>query len=467
MLAPRNIVFWIVLILPFHSVACTSNSVVNRSPVPDESDPGTTTNIHEDFATFSKSVSAHVEGDFVRIESNGLPKHHMLRGIEAANAYVPLPQQYDAENAWMITSKPRRDLNGVSTKDCFYRGVIAIAINGVPIVSALNEKGVHSFAPNELDEYGGHCGCGRGDEYHYHLAPTHLRSKMDQDKPIAYALDGYPIFGYHDSSGAEPSDLDQFHGRTENGGYRYYSSRWFPYVNAGMRGMVEIKDGQVVPQPNKWPVRCSENKSAGITINGFNFDENNSRYEVEYRGGQTYKKEYFLKDKDTVEFTTTSEFRFEKSTTELRRSDPSVLISANDQLKAVRLDRPSVILRIRDGYEGYVFFIKDSNATPLEPQYGRLVIKVPDSGVLHTPELKIIGDHYSIFAEYQDGSRIYTHSRKSWSLYDSENNIHHPTLEDGGSGTKQNALGKEVQWVGFYIGKAGRPGVLPDFPPGL
>lgn len=177
--------------------------------------------------------------------------------------------------------------------------------------------------------------------------------------------------------------------------------------------------------------------------------------------------EYFLKDKDTVEFNTTSEFRFEKSTTELRRSDPDVQISPDDPLKEVRLDRPSVILRIRDGYEGYVFFIQDSKATPLEPQYGRLEIKVPDSGVLHTPELKIIGDHYSIFAEYQDGSRIYTHSRKSWSLYDSENNIHHPTLEDGGGGIKQNAQGQEVQWVGFYIGKTGRPGVLPAFPPGL
>ena len=99
MLASRDIVFWLVLILPFHSLACTSNSVVNRSPVPDESDPGTTTNILDDFATFSQSVSAHMEGDFVRIESNGLPKHQILHGIEAANAYVPLPQGYKAENA--------------------------------------------------------------------------------------------------------------------------------------------------------------------------------------------------------------------------------------------------------------------------------------------------------------------------------------------------------------------------------
>lgn len=41
---------------------------------------------------------------------------------------------------------------------------------------------------------GGHCG--RADDYHYHIAPVQLEKQVGKGMPIAYALDGYPIYCY-------------------------------------------------------------------------------------------------------------------------------------------------------------------------------------------------------------------------------------------------------------------------------
>jgi hypothetical protein len=79
------------------------------------------------------------------------------------------------------------------------KGAVAVAVNGIPIFNALNNRGEDSYLIGELDNWGGHCG--RGDDYHYHAAPLHL-SNTSGLKPIAFALDGFPVYGIKEPDGS-------------------------------------------------------------------------------------------------------------------------------------------------------------------------------------------------------------------------------------------------------------------------
>ena len=82
----------------------------------------------------------------------------------------------------------------MSAKTNFFRGAIALAVNGVPIFNPIKNNGVtDTLIAGELDKWGGHCG--RADDYHYHVAPVHLEKLTGKGKPLAFALDGYPIYG--------------------------------------------------------------------------------------------------------------------------------------------------------------------------------------------------------------------------------------------------------------------------------
>ncbi len=138
--------------------------------------------------------------------------------------------------------------NPVSTKNRFLRGAIALAVNGIPIFNPLNNRGDDAYLAGELDEYGGHCG--RADDYHYHLAPVHLEKVTGPGQPIAYALDGYPIYGYTEPDGSPVKNLDAFNGHTDaQGRYHYHATKTYPYLNGGFHGEVVERDGQVDPQP--------------------------------------------------------------------------------------------------------------------------------------------------------------------------------------------------------------------------
>ena len=115
---------------------------------------------------------------------------------------------------------------------------IALAVNGVPIFNALNNRGEDSHAIGELDKWGGHCG--RGDDYHYHVAPVFLNGG-DASRVVAYALDGYAIYGFAEPDGSMPGKLDEFNGHTTPAlGYHYHVTPGrFPYIIGGYRGVPE------------------------------------------------------------------------------------------------------------------------------------------------------------------------------------------------------------------------------------
>ncbi len=202
----------------------------------------------------TKAIRTRWDANFFYVESNGMPSHPMMVGITAWQQQVPLPQPYSGENAWRIPLRPVPARNPLSTKNRFLRGAIALAANGIPIFNPLNNRGEDSYAIGELDEFGGHCG--RADDYHYHIAPVHLEKTIGKGLPIAYALDGYPIYGYTEPDGSKVVGLDPFNGHTDsNGNYHYHATKTYPYLNGGFHGEVTERGGQVDPQPRAEPVR--------------------------------------------------------------------------------------------------------------------------------------------------------------------------------------------------------------------
>ncbi len=233
------------------------------------------------FEAFAPRVKLRWDDNFLYIENNGLPAHSMMVGITAWQQQVPLPQSYFGGNAWCIPLAPVPARQSQTIKGHFLRGAIAIAANGIPIFNPQNNRGEISQEIGELDQWGGHCG--RADDYHYHAAPLHLQSTVGDGKPIAYALDGYPIYGLTEPDGSAPGKLDECSGHTTTQlGYHYHASTKYPYVNGGFHGEVVEREGQVDPQPRAQPVRQDQPPLRGAKITGFNASADEKTFALHY-----------------------------------------------------------------------------------------------------------------------------------------------------------------------------------------
>lgn len=235
----------------------------------------------EPFARFAPKVRTHWDDRFLFIESDGLPAHPMMIGITAWQQQTPIPQPYIGENAWRIPLHPAAAQRPLSIRGRFLRGAIAIAANGIPIFNPQNNRGEISQEIGELDRWGGHCG--RADDYHYHAAPLHLQAALGDKLPIAFALDGYPIYGLKEPDGSRPASLDVFNGHDRGAaGYHYHASTNYPYVNGGFHGQIVERDGQADPQPRAQPIRRDQPPLRGARITGFNMSADQTTFALFY-----------------------------------------------------------------------------------------------------------------------------------------------------------------------------------------
>jgi hypothetical protein len=291
------------------------------------------------FDSFAPFVSTRWDERWLYIESDGLPhvpggkagsfvfSHPLMVGITAWQQQVPLPQSYRGGNAWRIPLKPELAEKPVSAKEQLFRGAIALAANGVPIFNPIKNDGrTDTYLAGELDEFGGHCG--RADDYHYHIAPTHLQKYVGAGQPVAYALDGFPIYGIFDPAAKkdgpdadkccplgsrEPLDWmnGHFGAPTKGPGpdgtstvavpglYHYHASVKYPYLNGGMRGVVTVKDDQIDPQPRASSPRAALPPLRGAKITGFKATgkESEPAWSLEYTlSGKKHFVNYRLKD---------------------------------------------------------------------------------------------------------------------------------------------------------------------------
>lgn len=244
------------------------------------------------FTPFKPKIKTRWDATYFYVESVGLPTHPMMKGITNWQQQVPTPKCYVGTNAWSIPLNPVVAATPTPTATNFFKGAIAIAANGIPIFNALNNRGEDSYVIGELDQYGGHCG--KGDDYHYHVAPLSLDSINAAILPIAFALDGFAVYASKEPNGATMTALDVNHGHYLNGVYHYHGTATYPYMVANMVGIV-TKDAtdQIVPQPTGQPFRPAGNPLNGAAITNCVANATNNGYNLTYTlSNQNYNINY-------------------------------------------------------------------------------------------------------------------------------------------------------------------------------
>lgn len=247
------------------------------------------------FAPFKPHVATHWDDNWFYVESNGIPTTHpMMAGITKWQQQVPIQQCYMGANAWQIPRNPVFAATPVPVnQQHFLRGAVAIAANGIPIFNPYTNTGIDALLDGQLDQWGGHCG--RADDYHYHVAPMFLDTQSIDILPIAFALDGFPVYAGLEPDGAPILPLDANHGHTDtNTGYHYHGTATSPYMIGNMVGQVtEDATMQIIPQAKATPVRPSLTPLNGATITDCTPNAAGNGYTLTYtRNGETYKVEY-------------------------------------------------------------------------------------------------------------------------------------------------------------------------------
>jgi len=235
------------------------------------------------FGAFKPRVRFYWDATTFYEESDNVPDPvrmpNLMVGITSWQQQIPLPTSY-----FSYTTNPERDQNSIGylkpnvwrlplvptpsanpipiSAGNFQRGAIAVGADGIAIFNPRNNTGRVSYEIGELDLYGGHCGL--ADDYHYHIAPVHLQAVLGVDKPVAWALDGYPIFGYTEPDGTARQPLDAQGGHAHGTQpYHYHAigsaaaGPQAPYLPLAFHGTVVNFGGQVDGQPEVGSMRPS------------------------------------------------------------------------------------------------------------------------------------------------------------------------------------------------------------------
>ncbi|MEP0519012.1 MAG: YHYH protein [Hyphomicrobiales bacterium] len=261
-------------------------------------------------AGFADTVAVICEDGHAILNSNTYPDHTMMDGIIGTNEQVPVPS---AGYAAPIPLLPELG-DTPQTRDA----ALGIAVNGVPIFDytgggemSLSDLYHHqtqhdTLITQQLDVCGGHAG--RGDDYHYHVAPVCMIEQMENTGDaaiIGWAFDGFPIYGDKNPDGTNITDdvLDVCNGQLdETFGYRYHTSDNAPYILQCLKG--KVTDIRELPRtPPLKPAQGGHGMAPGVPPRGgvenlvFTQDEsglrsmdytyNGSAYYIRYRPTHT------------------------------------------------------------------------------------------------------------------------------------------------------------------------------------
>ncbi len=235
------------------------------------------------YAPFKPAIYTTWDTNYFYVDSKGIPSHVMMAGIISWQRQVPIPQCYIDSNAWSIPLHAVVSSSPIKVDSInFTRGAIAVAVNGVPIFNEHTNTGADAYATGQLDSFGGHCG--RADDYHYHIAPMVLYKKTKATLPVAYALDGFAVYGNVEPDGSPMQPLDSNHGHFwTNGIYHYHGTTTYPYMIGYMVGKVtQDTTHQIVPQAQASPIRGPQNPLAGAVITNCVPNDTNNGYTLTY-----------------------------------------------------------------------------------------------------------------------------------------------------------------------------------------
>jgi len=209
-------------------------------------------------AGFASKVTVNCDDPkYAKIYGDTIPDHLMMNGITGTNdqVVIPAPGYFSP-----ITLSPSRNPKPVSID-----AGLGVAVNGVPIydytsqgtnaLDVYDAKG-DTLLTGELDLCGGHAG--RGDDYHYHVAPKcmmdMMKNKSNPAAIIGWAFDGYPIYGNNNPDGSviPKGKLDVCNGQPDEVfGMRYHTSVTPPYIIQCLDGNFDMSMAAHVPPLSK------------------------------------------------------------------------------------------------------------------------------------------------------------------------------------------------------------------------
>jgi len=196
------------------------------------------------FSNFRDGVTVYVEGDYVVVESKGVPDHKspyyntsnsLYEAYNGDNGNFHLnPNRIAEQNlTFRLPIVPQATSNNEATP----LGPIGVSLNGVPFFNQY--AGPNQPLTNEInsfDQYLGHPQ--QQGSYHYHVEPVYLTDLVGEDGLLGFLLDGFPVYGpREDGSNVTNQDLDAFHGHEHatieypDGIYHYHVTGEDPYIN--------------------------------------------------------------------------------------------------------------------------------------------------------------------------------------------------------------------------------------------
>lgn len=225
-------------LMPITILACD----VASSNETEDDDPVASGDVPAVFARFSDDVDIYVDGNYVVLQSDGIPNHNSpyftddrYEAYDGNNSNFNLNPNRIREQS--LTVRIPINPQEASRKEATPLGAIGIAINGVAIFNQY--AGPNQPLTREIDsfdQYNGHPQ--QTGVYHYHVEPLYLTLTEGPESLVGFLLDGFPVYGPEENGQLiTNADLDEYHGHFgttadyPDGIYHYHITNEDPYIN--------------------------------------------------------------------------------------------------------------------------------------------------------------------------------------------------------------------------------------------
>ena len=223
--------------LAFTAIACGSGSGTPTSATT-TTGGSTASSLPAGYSQFTNGTSVTLSGSVVTVSTTDIPNHKSpYFGVGNANYVAPTagivvnPNKIAAQSyVFHIPATPTPAASPSDTP----MDAIGVALNGVVF---FNKSAACSVSLTteivSFDQYNGHPA--QQNNYHYHFEPLYLTA-TSKAALIGFILDGYPIYGPQESTGAAPTGLDACNGHTHAtaeypaGIYHYHVVASPPYL---------------------------------------------------------------------------------------------------------------------------------------------------------------------------------------------------------------------------------------------
>ncbi len=220
------------------TAATTTTGGTNTSGTTSTTTTSNTPSLPAGYEKFTGSATVQLSGSTVIITSTDIPNHKSpYFGVGNANYVAPTagivlnPNKIAAQN--YVFHIPATPTPAASPSDTPL-DAIGVSLNGVVFFNQYAAgRTPLTTEVISFDQYNGHPAM--QNNYHYHFEPLFLTASS-KAALIGFILDGYPIYGPQETSGAAPTGLDACNGHTHataeypGGTYHYHVVSSPPYL---------------------------------------------------------------------------------------------------------------------------------------------------------------------------------------------------------------------------------------------